>query len=210
MAIVTTSAPLPPESDNPTAAHDKKRRDIPLGIATVIAAAIAVAGTALGRVTAPSATVPSASPTAKATASSTAASAAFSFDLRSPATIAWCNVFSGAGTIPKGDALLFFDTPSGPNGQPPSTPYYSFDTAASQITHDTWEVKPVYIGLRYARNFHDEVVGVLVSNAIYSYILSVVTYKNAPWKSTALPGAPVMRLAAVTNGSGRQCVPKPS
>jgi hypothetical protein len=132
------------------------------------------------------------------------------FALASPAQISWCNILDGTGAIPNGDVLLIFDTPAGPNGQQPSPPYYSFDGKVTQVTSDSWQIKPVYIGQRYAKNFNAEVVGVLTSDAVYQYILSIHVHNSEPWISEQLPPGQVIRLMVVTDGSENQCVPKPA
>jgi len=210
--VTTPSSPSHPNDGTTGNANKRRPWDIPPGVAVVVAALIGLAGIWVGRASAATSGAPSPSVTTTITAAPrpTLKVANLGFALASPARIPWCNILDGTGAIPTGDVLLIFDTPAGPNGQPQSPPYYSFDGKATQVTKNSWQIKPVYIGQRYAKNFNAEIAGVLASDAVYQYILSIHVRNNQPWISEQLPPGQVIRLTVVTNGSGKQCEPKPA
>jgi hypothetical protein len=188
---------------------EKRQWRVDVGIATIIAAAISalVSGVALGK-SSDNAT-PAPTVTTTVTAAPTATVSDLGFDYGSPHSIAWCSSLDGSGAIPGDDALLIFDTPTDPNGQPLSTPSYSFDGEATQVTSASWQLNPLYIGLPGAKNFHDEIFGVVTSDTDYQFILSIAISNNGQWKSRKLPAGEEIHLLVVTNGTKNECVPKP-
>jgi hypothetical protein len=194
--------------DSPEPVKKKKRPlSVDAGIAAIIAALIGAGGVAIGKSSDNATPAPTVRTTV--TAPPTAPVPDLGFDYGSPHSIAWCSSLDGSGAIPGDDALLIFDTPTDPNGQALSAPSYSFDGEATQVTSASWHLNPLYIGRPGAKNFHDEIFGVVVSDADYQFILSITTSTNGQWKSGKLPPGQKIHLLVVTNGTKNECVPKP-
>jgi hypothetical protein len=203
--------------DSPDPVEKKKRRwTVDVGIAAIIASSISVlggvaisvlSGVAIGK--AGDNATPAPTVTATVTAAPTAPVSDLGFYYGSPYQIAWCSSLDGKGAIPADDALLIFDTPTDQNGQPLSSPSYSFDGEAMQVTSARWQLNPLYIGVPGAKNFHDEIFGVVVSDTDYQFILSIATSNNGKWKSGKLPAGQEIQLLVVTKGTRNECVPKP-
>lgn len=191
-------------SPSPNARRPKRK--LTQAWALVIAAAIGAAGSYVTvRATASDSTpAPAPAPSAKST--TLAVPLGFSHQ-ESPATIPWCNTFDGPGSIPAGDSLLLFDSPTQANGQPTPGALYYFDGAVQGPTSTSWTFSPVYIGERNAAGFRAALDGILVSDQTANFIKSIVVHDTPyPWKSSQLPpGIVHIHLDLVRDSDETQC-----
>jgi hypothetical protein len=136
-----------------------------------------------------------------------------------PATVPYCNTFSGPGSIPNGDSLLLFDSATMANGQPLPKPNYYFDGAVKGPTTTSWSFFPVTIGPQQnGAGFKAALDGILVTNQMANFIESIVII-NPPgnpgspdvptgtvWGSNQLPPGIVHIHSYLTrNSDGAQC-----
>ena len=164
-----THAP-PPPGDAPSG---KTRQPVDPGRAAIIAAVIGAAGliggVVIGLKAAPS-NGPQPRPTATVTATVTRTAAPGpALQQAAPEEVGWCNTFSGTGAIPKDHELLIFDAPTGPGGAALSPSYYYLDGTARQISSNSWQIKPVFIGPKNKKGFTAEVVSVLVTTSTFAF-----------------------------------------
>jgi hypothetical protein len=210
MNTMTPASPAPKNKNSPNnASAIKPKRTIDLGIATIVAALIGgaalVGGGVLGRIIAPnkeprpghstSSTKPTPGPSANKAPE-------LIFALRSPARIPWCNSISGSGRIPDGDKLAIFDSAR-------STPrFYHLDGFARRTSSDTWDLTPVYLGMRHEAGLKITIAGVLVTNRTASFISSLIAGPpgKAFWVARLLPPGPShIYLDATRTSDAHQC-----
>jgi hypothetical protein len=198
------NAPSPSGNSSNTPTNHTQRRpwDIPPGLAGVLVAVIAAVSVYAGRATAPSNSA-SPAPAVTVTASPTpdTETAHLEFALTADSTVAWCQFYYGTGTIPIGYKLAIFTAQAGLDGQPTSPAYYSFASHATPITEGHWRTEALEIGTKRQANFRADIIGVLISAAVYRYINSIsASSKGVPWTSQTPPPGREITLAVITDG----------
>lgn len=181
--------------------HKKLIRDIPPGWAAVLAASIGIVAAVASSLVTRATQSPAASPSSVG-----APQAHIEFSLTPNSRVLWCQVYNGTGTVPAGYSFVIFDTPANSAGQVEQPASYSFDGEAEENAPGHWTTEPLQIGTRGVANDSVDIIGVLTSRAIYSFVSSIRAQNDLLWSSQQLPPGPKVTLPVITNGKrGQSC-----
>jgi hypothetical protein len=202
---MSSTSPTPGENGPP----DRSKWTIDAGWATVISAMIAavafIVGAFLaGQRIAPVATKPTQSVGSTSTPSSSQAfrGTPLRFSLGSTASIPYCSTIGGAGTIPKGDKLVIFDSAL------PGPLSYHFDGFATRTSEDSWSITPVYIGMKKDVGLKDDIAAILVTDQTANFIDSLLALPTTTsfWVASVLPpGLENIHLTTTRTADEAQC-----
>jgi hypothetical protein len=114
---------------------------------------------------------------------------ALAFQAARNTVVPYCSTFYGTGTIPKGDALLIFDSPADSTGNLLTPLQYGFHGAATPLSHG-WRIDNVTIlskNLGKNDSHRAVVFGVLENDQDAQFVERITASNNGYWRSGSLP-----------------------